>query len=107
MKCKILLLQILCLFSGPQGTIPESLVGIIPENSTLCVTEMGEGVRITNGTVFLLFSQDKLLHWGRLAFPTSCYPVCPGKQEQQVHSSFPPSFCRAFKHFYPHCKASN
>lgn len=100
MEHRIFLLQILCLFSGPQGTVPESLRGIIPDYSTLCVTEMGERVRITNGNLFsCLFCRISCFPGGRLALPTSCYPACPGKQEQQVHSSFSPSFCHALKHF--------
>lgn len=36
MKHKVLLLQILYMFSGPQGTIPMDLKGVIPNNNTVC-----------------------------------------------------------------------
>lgn len=89
-KHKISLLQILCLLPGPRGTTPESLEGPIPENSSVCELEWGLQISLFS---CLSCSLEQA------GIPTSFFPERPGKQEQQVHSSFPPSFCCAFKHF--------
>lgn len=89
MKHKILLLQILCLFSGPQGT--ESLRGIILRTAVCAVESVREwGLQVAQFSC--LFSRISCFPGGRLAFPTSCYPCAQeSKSSRYIPPFLPPS----------------